>query len=288
MNQIIRKLPQATLLCFLSWTGATTVLGQATTTYPQGHLLAGFSKTSGNDLIYDLGLASALTDGKTWNLGTLLTANFTLSTVNWGVIGDTNSSPRGFWTTTSGGQANNVANNTQWSTLNAAAGALYQYFPAPGGTGESLLLDSSLQYSWNQETINGTLTTAYFNAYESPNVVGLTNAYIWHGTVGNTPSLIGKFTLNSSGVITFNVISSALPPAPRIVSVTRSSGTSTIYFTTTNGSFTYTLYYTNSTGLAKSGTNWPASLTTVTGNGLTNSLSDVTTSTNRLYRIGVH
>ena len=287
MNQIIRKLPQATLLFFLSWTVPTTVLGQ--TTYPQGHLLIGFTKQSGNDLVYDLGLASSLTDGKTWNLGTLLTANFTLSTVSWGVIGDTNgTSPKSAWSTTGGSQANTIANVTQWSALNSCANTLYQFFALPGGTGESVQVDSSQQYSWNQETINGALPSAYLNAYENPNVVGLTNAYLWYGTVGNTPSLVGKFALNSSGIVTFSFISSALPPPPRIVKITRSSSTSTIYFTTTNGSFTYTLYYTNSTGLAKSGTNWPASLTTVTGNGLTNSLSDVTTSTNRLYRIGVH
>jgi hypothetical protein len=87
--------------------------------------------------------------------------------------------------------------------------------------------------------------------------------------------------------MTFTRASAAQPPVPRIVSITRSGSTSTIFFTTTNGP-TYTLYFTNSTGLTTSVTNWPSSPTTLVGNGLTNSLSDNMTATNRFYRIGAH
>ncbi len=80
-----------------------------------------------------------------------------------------------------------------------------------------------------------------------------------------------------------------IPPAPKIVSIVRTGGISTISFTTTNGTFTYTLYYTNSAGLTAPLTNWAASTTTLVGNGNTNSLSDTTAATtNRFYRIGVH
>jgi hypothetical protein len=109
------------------------------------------------------------------------------------------------------------------------------------------------------------------------------------GTNNGAAYYVGYFTLNPNGTMTFTRASTvvAQPPAPKIVSVSRSGTTSTIFFTTTNGTFTYSLYYTNSTGLAAPVTNWPASPTTLTGNGLTNSLTDTTTDTNRFYRIGV-
>ena len=47
-------------------------------------LIIGFSSTSGNDLLYDLGSFSSLSQGETWNLSALL-SGYNLSTVNWGV-----------------------------------------------------------------------------------------------------------------------------------------------------------------------------------------------------------
>jgi hypothetical protein len=109
------------------------------------------------------------------------------------------------------------------------------------------------------------------------------------GTTSGAAYYVGYFTLNPNGTMTFTRASTvAQPPAPQIVSMARSGNTSTVFFTTTNGTFTYSLYYTNSTGLTASATNWPVSSTTLIGNGLTNSLSDTTTATNRFYRIGVH
>src|SRR6266481_338922 len=52
-----------------------------------GDLLIGFTSQSGNDFIYDLGQASSLFSGETFNLSGPL-AGFSLSTVHWGVIGD--------------------------------------------------------------------------------------------------------------------------------------------------------------------------------------------------------
>jgi hypothetical protein len=106
------------------------------------------------------------------------------------------------------------------------------------------------------------------------------------GTSSGPAYYIGYFTLNPNGTMTFTR-AVAQPPAPRIVSITRAGSTSTVFFTTTNGP-TYTLFFTNSAGLTTSVTNWPSSPTTLVGNGLTNSLSDTTTTTNRFYRVGAH
>lgn len=111
------------------------------------------------------------------------------------------------------------------------------------------------------------------------------------GTNNGAAYYVGYFTLNTSGTMSFTRASIAVvtPPAPQIVAITRSGNTSTVFFTTTNGSFTYTLYYTNSAGLSAPATNWPASSASpIIGNGLTNSLSEITTATNRFYRVSVH
>jgi hypothetical protein len=101
---------------------------------------------------------------------------------------------------------------------------------------------------------------------------------------------VGYFTLNPNGTMTFTRASvfAPQPRVPKIVSITRSANVSTIFFTTTNGTFTYTLYYTNSAGLTSSVTNWPASPSTLTGDGNTDHFSDTTTDANRFYRVSAH
>ncbi len=138
-------------------------------------------------------------------------------------------------------------------------------------------------------TVENTTPASFTSAVVSDLYQSVPTGYADPNT-GNTSGsayYVGYFTLNPSGTMTFTRASAAQPPVPRIVSITRSGSTSTIFFTTTNGP-TYTLYFTNSTGLTTSVTNWPSSPTTLVGNGLTNSLSDTTTATNRFYRVGAH
>lgn len=100
---------------------------------------------------------------------------------------------------------------------------------------------------------------------------------------------VGYFTLDPAGTMTFTRASTVqAPPAPQIVGISRVGTTSTIFFTTTNGTYTYSLCYTNSAGLNTSVSNWPASPNTIIGNGATNQLSDTTTDPFRFYRISVH
>jgi hypothetical protein len=275
-------------LAFLTVTvGLIAASVQAQTAY-NGDLLVGFTKQSGNDLIYDLGAESSLYNGETWNLSSLL-SGFTLSTVNWGIIGSKSSpTPRTAWTTVVNG--NPLVSNSAWSALNAPAGNIYQNF-TNAGAGQFLTIAASDDNSWNTQTVNPDLPGDYANAYGNPNVQGLTSDSFYQVSVSSAanpipPTQLGGFTLASNGVLTYNVLSSA-PPAPKIVLITRSGSTSTIYFTTTNGP-TYALHYTNSTGLTTSVTNWPVSSTTLVGNGLTNSLQDVTTDAFRFYRVSAH
>jgi hypothetical protein len=276
---------QAKLVLLATAVGA--ILTSAHAAIYNGDLLIGFTTQSGNDVIYDLGAESSLVNGEQWNLASLLTG-YNLNNVNWGVIGDNESisgQPWTAWTTTDGTVLPPKVPNAQTlGQLDTATKSIFQNFGA-AGTGQSISIASTDDNSWNQQTINGGGPTQYVNVYNNPNVLGATSDSFYSVVANNsTPVLAGSFTLGTNGVVTFNL---PQPPKPRIVSITRSAGTSTIYFTTANGP-TYTLYYTNSAGLTTSVTNWPSSPTTLVGNGLTNSLSDITTDSNRFYRIGAH
>jgi hypothetical protein len=96
---------------------------------------------------------------------------------------------------------------------------------------------------------------------------------------------LGYFELSTAGVLVYTAgPATTILTQPRIVAITRKQTTNTIFFTTLSGP-TYTLRYTNNAGLMKANeTNW-ISINSLAGNGLTNSLQDVTTSSNRFYVI---
>ncbi len=117
--------------------------------------------------------------------------------------------------------------------------------------------------------------------YTDPNSGATSGAAYW----------VGYFTLNPAGTMTFTRSSGVVvlpPPPPQIVAITRAGNTSTVYFTTTNGSYIYGLNYTASSGLPTAAATWSISPNTVTGNGFTNSLTDTTTDTSRFYRVTAH
>jgi len=95
---------------------------------------------------------------------------------------------------------------------------------------------------------------------------------------------VGYFTLAPGGTMSFTRASLPAPPPPAL-SISRAGTTATISFLSTNNA-TYTLYYTNT--LKAPVATWPASSTTITGNGLTNSFTDVSTDPIRFYRVGAH
>lgn len=275
----------------LAWLAAaigSTLVSSRAAVY-NGDLIVGFTTQSGNDLVYDLGPQAALTDGQTWNLSALL-AGYNLNVVNWGVIGDkTVGGVRYAWMTTDGLTPNPVPNLATWGNLDNATGTIIQNMPA-GGAGQYTATDASSPISWNKETLDGLGSFTSYQSYKgnTPNTVGKISAPFFSMVANNSaPVKIGTFTLSGAGLLTFNVISGTPPPAPRIITITRTNTTSYIFFTTTNGAFTYKLYYTDAGGLTAPVATWPVSSATVVGNGLTNFLQDVTSDANRFYRIGV-
>lgn len=94
---------------------------------------------------------------------------------------------------------------------------------------------------------------------------------------------LGYFEFNTNGVLTYTAgPSTATLVPPTIVSVTRVGTTTTVYFTTGN-SGSYSLLGTNNVAAPKA--TWPMLGSPVSGNGLTNSISDVTTDGSRFYLI---
>jgi len=268
-------------------------------TYAEGDLLVGFTTGADNDLIVDLGPASsALSNGNQWNLGSLLTGNLAgLNNVSWGVVGCT-TGPSQVYTTVAGTTLPNHFNNLSvFRTIETALNGLGSDLNGATGYGTPSA-SAAGDGSWYDGT-DSVGTQTFFSNYGNPNdstasgLPSTLNFYtVLQGSSG-ARTLTGTFSITSAGILTYNAnTTKPTPPNPKIVQITCSAttSTSTIYFTTTNGgsfTYTYTLLYTNSTGLGAPAASWPAFTTTVTGNGLTNSLTDTSAASNRFYRISV-
>jgi hypothetical protein len=298
------------LLVILELGAMATVQAQTAFTYtgtPQANneddnatynsdLILGFTATTGNDIEFDLGPASSLVSGDSWNLNSIL-GSFNLATVNWGVVdtSDISNTRLSYLTYNDAVNGDNLptigGGVGTWNAINTANRTIYNNAFTSAGVHNAATIAASSPDSWNSETVNPTLGTQYQNENVNPNMVGEGAVDFWvQNEATGTDSVLGQFTLSASGVVTYKTNAVVvIPPTPKIVSIVRTGGISTISFTTTNGAFTYTLYYTNSAGLTAPLTSWAASATTLVGNGNTNSLTDTTVATaNRFYRIGVH
>jgi hypothetical protein len=266
---------------------AAAVFASAASTHAatySGDLLIGFTTTSGNDFILDLGQAASLTSGQTFNLSSQL-AGFNLNNVHWGVIGDKNvSGTRTVWTTVAAALPNTVPSTATWGTIDTATRAIYQGF-VTGGAGDQFTIAATDDNSWNQQTVNGSIFTQYHNAYEDPNIIG-TGTVKFYSLIATDapPVLIGNFTLGTNRVVTF--VRGSTPAAPQLT-VARVGTTNLISFPSANGA-TYTLYYTNAAGLVRPLSTWPASPTTIAGDGSIKTFTNSPSDSERFYRVGAH
>jgi hypothetical protein len=202
----MKQLYKAALLAALGLASVSSVHAA----YSAGDLLVGFTTSSGNDLVYDLGKESNLSNGETFSaLSTLLSADFSnLSIVNWGVIGMAANSGtvRTAWTTTSPGIApSTIGNNSQYGTIYGSLNTIAGTTVTSAGAHSSPL--ASATSSWNTETLNGTLASDYVNAYENPNVVGAGSAdFSSVLSDGITTTPLGQFTLGANDSFTFSAV----------------------------------------------------------------------------------
>ncbi|HEX4265943.1 MAG TPA: PEP-CTERM sorting domain-containing protein [Verrucomicrobiae bacterium] len=195
----MKKQTKATLI-------ALAIAGVAATSHAAAYnndLIIGFSSTTGNDLLYDLGSFGSLTPGKTWDLSSLL-GSYNLSTVNWGVIGNTsvNGGNRTIYTTFNGTPATVGAGTG--SGINTATLSLYNNNFTTAGAGQFAQVSATDDNSWNHQTINPTTDSDYVTAYENPNRGG-TGAINFYSAKANSTDPVQDqfFTLDSSGIVTF-------------------------------------------------------------------------------------
>lgn len=180
---------------------AAVVSAQAAT-YPGGDLIIGFTSSSGADFEYDLGQASSLTSGQTFDLHSQL-SGFNLSTVNWGVVGTaTIGTSRFSWATVSGAP---IASAAAWSKVNTAISTMYALFPT-AGPGSSATPDSADPSGWNQESRVGGGASQYHNVYVNPNTVGTTSADFFSVIAAGATSQLGSFSLGGNGILTFTAV----------------------------------------------------------------------------------
>jgi hypothetical protein len=183
---------------------------QAQTTY-NGDLIIGFTGGgSASDFEYDLGSAASLTSGQTWNLGGSL-GGFNLANTSWGVVGSifpAGGIRTGYITANTGTTPNRILSSANWSAINNADSTIYSLFPA-AGAGNSTTVNQSDPASWNQQTINGSGTTTFHNAWQDPNhfPAGTGSMDFFSALANNTaPNLLGTFSLDGAGTITFTAV----------------------------------------------------------------------------------
>jgi hypothetical protein len=181
-------------------------------------LIVGFTSGSGSDFVYDLGAESSLTAGETWNLSSFL-GSFTLSSVQWGVIGDKLNIGTAWATTTGLFTPGTIGNLQTLSPIDSATATIYGNLPA-AGAGQNASVDHTFDASWNVETINPDLDSDYVNQFVNPNVTGEVSDYFYSvKDNGSDPTLVGNFSLDGSGTLTFNPV-----PEPSTIGLITGAG----------------------------------------------------------------
>lgn len=319
-QNLVTVLASSKTICIGAVLAMTLTTQAQTFSYNNGDVLIGFRNTAGGtyDLVINAGPVSTFTNLPVGNkititslTGSLLKAAFSnTNNLSWSVfanIGKTNfmSSPRsdlntqstpwGSYTATSQGNAaakiNGVgtgayniglglpasANNTTTALVepeSANAAPTYSYYS---------LLGVGLNWGGTFQGDPEQSTSATFTTDGQP----VRADFYWlvpGGTSVSHPpgAYLGYFEFNTNGVLTYTSGPSAsVLVTPQIVSITRVGTTSTVYFTT-GSTGTYTLRA--SSDLTTPVASW-ATLTSVSGNGLTNSLQEIITSSPRYYRI---
>jgi hypothetical protein len=200
-----------------------------------GDLIIGFSDETHNDVVYDLGPESAITNGETWKLGSTglnIMGNLVLANTYWGVIGDSSSS-KFVWLTTDGSFIPDTFSSPgEVVSITLATQNIYNNMPGTGAGNYCSIPPSAppTGNSWYLSTVEmpPSPPTPYAGVYDDPNMFGAGSAP-FYGVLGlNTdPVQLGSFTLAANFVLTYNTNSVASPPPSPVASF---SGTPTNLF----------------------------------------------------------
>lgn len=166
--------------------------------YVNGDLLVGFTGAS-NDFIFDLGQAGSLTNGETWNLGSLLGTQF-------GVVGSLNSTKTIFATSADANENGFLQTGT--GQFNQARANIATIAGGSLTLGNGASVTPSDTTSWTFETAQpaGTPGNTFQNNYFNPNVPNDQPAYLFSNTTG-AANQEGTFTYDQvGGALTFTAV----------------------------------------------------------------------------------
>ena len=270
--------------------------------YNDSDLILVFRKDGFNDVEYNVGSISnylgkangAKLTVTNWNF-TTVKANYnnSLAGVNFvlfATTSTTNAAPLALWLSDANLGASTPPKDltlSKWSQLRGTLSAvgtdavaysqgsatnLYAVIGSDGSSYSSHVVDS---------TVNG---LAPFTV-ESTNPATVLFYEVKFSGANPKPNskLIGSFNLDAAGVLTFTagpLSSQADLVAARITKIDRSSGVSTVSFTTTNAQ-NYRLWYVNQLNPLS----WASNTTTVAGDGSVKSLTDNSALGKRFYRV---
>ena len=294
---------------------AASVSQLAQAGFTANDLYLGFSQSSAtSDYIIDLGQPTALGLGGSSVMD--ISGDFSLATfnsvftggangVNMAIIGGNNAPVFGVFATQvrSGGSGDpavagsSITATHSTSQMSGGAASITAIGALAGGlpTAGNYLLDPNKTYTAAvatgvQNNFIGKTGVIPFGTFDISSILYLD---LYHATVSSPYTYLGYFTFDlstSSPKFTFTpsgAASSAVPPPPPYLLLGRSGSVTTISFGTTNGA-TYNLHYTNSAGVSAPVSTWSVLPSTITGDGSTNSFTDSTTDTDRVYRVGAH
>ncbi len=274
-------------------------------TYNDGDVLLVFRNGS-QDIEFDLGSVANFLGHPNGYTTTVPGYAASLVTSTFGAPLDSSVTVALLATTASGNGTNWLSsaepNTTAYNLSSAAAESLHGVISAVGnrplypiaiptaGT-NAYSIDTGGQYAGSSYD---SIVSAGNNKYSIPQLGGHAPFTVEQGLPGfldfwtiqstgiypNSPpdNLVGTFTINTNGVLTFV----AGPRASTVAGVSRSGKVSALQFTTTVGNI-YSVAYTNKLGAAVA--NWPVDATTLVGNGSVNTLNHTNASSAEFYRI---
>jgi len=199
---------------------ALAAVSSAQAQYNQGDLLVGFTgnngKTAANtyDLVVDLGSASSLTAGQTWDLSALLTGNTgnlsTLANDSWGVLGLTSGSYNAgsstvYATFVGSSSTLNPLDKPTFNNAKADVGTIGIANVPSGSSGYVLASDSA---SWSSQTLG---SANWANDFFNPNVTGV-GSVNFYAEQASGVTQDAYFSLNSNGVLGFATVAPVPEP----------------------------------------------------------------------------
>ena len=270
------------------------VLGVASVTAVQaqynGDLVVGFTIASSSDLVYDLGSETSITNGQTWNLSSALTAanlNTSLSTVSWGVVGANSSDANYSWLTVASGSVKTVSGQTAWNKINSACGNLVDNDFGIVSMGNYATPDIGLSYSWSLGVGNaGNHLGTFTSNSQYPNRTGTGSIAFWQQIANGSAAVkLGNFTLNSSGLLTYNTLSPSVSTNAYLTSLVLSPAGLTSTFVSNTFSYLATDAYGNTPTITVVNADLTATNKLIY-NSVTNSLTSGTASSGLTLTLG--